>query len=503
MKRILFFFTSFLFLGILVQGQVQATDNKYLQEFEAKVTEFSLDNGFKFLVIERHQVPTASFVNFVDAGSVNEPAGNTGIAHLLEHMAFKGTPTIGTTNWEKEKPLLKKINKVYTEWLQAKSEHPLDQKDISNKRARFEKLQDKAQKYVKANEFSKIIERNGGTDLNAGTSKDYTIYFCSLPANRAELWFSLESDRLKNPVWREFYTEKQVIMEERRMRVESQPTGYLIEQLLAHSFIAHPYRHPVLGWKSDIIATTVSDLERFYQRYYIPRNITFAIAGDVDPMQIKKWAQTYFGQFESRSSQVKNITEEPKQEDERSFNISKFSQPYYIRAYHIPKQMDKDYPALKLLSQILSEGRTSRFYSQLVVKEEIASQIHAMTGFPGEKYPCLLVIFAVPYKDINLSSLAKEIDSVLDEVKEEGVTERELKRAQKNALADLIRGLDSNLGLAKSFSKAEVQMGDWRKVFTKIELLEKVTLADIKRVANKYLKSNNKTVGKIINHKQE
>jgi len=205
-----------------------------LDRFQDKVTRFTLDNGLTFLVAERHRAPVAGFVTFVDTGGVNEPKGHTGIAHFLEHMAFKGTPRIGVGNREAEKALLKKTDRAYAKWLAAKYRTTVysrqEQKEL---RKKFESLRNEANTYVNPNAYAKILERHGATQINAVTSKDFTMYFCSLPANRAKLWLSLESARLTRPVFRQFYTEKAVVLEERRKRVDSDPTGRMMEELLA------------------------------------------------------------------------------------------------------------------------------------------------------------------------------------------------------------------------------------------------------------------------------
>ncbi|MCF8039176.1 MAG: insulinase family protein, partial [Desulfohalobiaceae bacterium] len=342
MKKQLIFLCLLIVFGLCQQ----ATAGSYLETFEDEVTAFSLDNGLRFLVIERHQAPVASFVTFVNVGSVDEPRGNTGIAHLFEHLAFKGTPNIGTTNWEKEQKILEKIDAAYTKWLRAKYIQRADEAKLTALRDRFEELQKEAQQYVVPNAFPKIIERHGGTDLNAATGKDFTMYFCSLPSNKVELWFSLESDRLMQPVFREFYTEKEVVLEERRMRVDSDPTGRMIEELQALAYLAHPYRNPTIGWSTDIRATTRDDLRSFYQQYYRPQNLTVAVAGDVDPKRIEKLARTYFGAMAKREFNPRIITREPEQRGERKFVHIGPNQPMYIEAYHTVRQLHEDSPAL-------------------------------------------------------------------------------------------------------------------------------------------------------------
>ena len=470
-----------------------------LEDFEDKVTEFTLDNGMTFIVVERHAAPVASFVTFVNVGGANEPVGNTGIAHIFEHMAFKGTESIGTTNWDKEEPILRKMDQAYQDWLNEQYKPNPDSASLDSKWEEFENLQEKSKNYVKNNEFSQIIELNGGTGLNAYTNSDETAYFYSLPSNRAELWFSLESDRFKNPVFREFYTEKEVVREERRMRTESSPQGRLIEEFLAVAYTAHPYGRPVVGWNSDITATTMEDAREFYNTYYIPSNITIAISGDVDPKQIRKWAELYFGGIEGGKTAPPVTTIEPPQRGERTFEIIGEAQPFYLTGYHTVNKQHVDAEAMNLLSSILSNGRTSRLYKRLVEEDESALAVVAFNGFPGEKYESLFLTFTVPNRGVELSTIEQTINEEIQKVKDGAITQSELDRARTKARADLVRSLDNNSGLALSLAKNEAQMGDWRTLFTRLEKLENVTLEDLQRVAKTYLKKDNRTVGILKN----
>lgn len=474
-----------------------------LEDFEEKVTEFTLDNGLTFIVIERPIAPVASFVTYVDVGGANEPIGHTGIAHIFEHMAFKGTPYIGTTNWEEEQKILDKMDQTYQQWLSESYSASPDSAKLDELWSQFTDLQEEAGQYVVNNEFSQIIERNGGTGLNAGTGADLTIYFYNLPENRMELWFSLESDRFKNPVFREFYKEKEVVREERRMRTESQPVGRLIEEFLAVAYTAHPYGRPVVGWNSDITATTMEDAREFYDTYYVPSNITMAIAGDVDPDEVKQMAETYFGDLEAGPEAPPVYTKEPEQRGERRFTIQGQSQPFLLMGYHTVAQDHPDAKALQLLGSIISSGRTSRLYKRMVEEEQLALGVQAFNGFPGTKYKSMFLTFAVPNQGLGVDTLETVIHEEIQKVKDGAITQEELDRARTNARASLVRSLDSNSGLAQALASAEAQQGDWRKVFTDLQALNEVTLEDLQRVANTYFTRDNLTVGAIVTEEDE
>ncbi|HET6527199.1 MAG TPA: pitrilysin family protein [Balneolaceae bacterium] len=486
-------------LALLSLPFYQAGYAQSLQDFEEKVTEFTLDNGLTFIVVERPVAPVVSFVTYVNVGGVNEKAEHLGVAHIFEHMAFKGTEYIGTTNWQKEKKVLKKLDKTYQKWLAEKnSAHP-DSAKIDQLWSNFKKLQEEAVQYVETDEFSQIVSRNGGTGMNATTSSDYTMYFYSLPENRKELWFSLESARFKTPVFRRFYKEKNAVHEERRMRSESSPVGRLVEKFLTVAYPDHPYGRPVVGWHSTITATTIADAKAFFNTYYVPNNMTMAIAGDITAERAKELAKTYFGDIPTAPAPPPVNAEKPDQQEERRFAIHDQSQPFLLMGYHTVNAQHPDAKALELLGSVLASGRTSMLYKTLVDEKKIALGFQLLNGFPGDKYQSLFGLLGVPNRGVSVDSLETAIYEVIGKIKKGDIPQQALDRARTKARAGLIRGLDSNMGLARAFATAEAQTGDWRTIFTDLEELEKVTVDDLQRVANKYFTKSNRTVGVIIN----
>jgi len=486
-----------IFAGLLLSPAFLGAQD--LESFEERVTEFTLDNGLHLIVIERHEAPVASFYTHVNVGGVNEPVGQTGIAHIFEHMAFKGTHYIGTTDWEKEQKIIEQMDAAYQAWLQEKYSTNPDSAELAEKWTRFQELQEESKQYVVNNEFSQIIQKNGGTGLNASTGADFTNYFYSLPSNRAELWFNLEAGRFKNPVFREFYVEKEVVREERRMRTESSPVGRLVEEFLAVAYTAHPYGRPVVGWNSDITATTIEDAREFYETYYVPSNITIGIAGDVDPDRMKELAEMYFGDIPPASEPVPQVTTiEPEQRGERRFSIEGNSQPIMLIGYHGVSESHPDFEALDLLGNILSNGRTSRLYKKLVDEEKMALQVGAFNGFPGTRFQSMFLTLAVPNMDVSSDSLELAVYEEFEAAKEGSIAQEELDRARTNIRAGIIRGLANNMGLALNFASTHATKGDWRDVFEQLERYDAVTLDDLQRVANKYLVKDNRTVGQTV-----
>jgi predicted Zn-dependent peptidase len=475
-----------------------------LQEFEKKVTEFTLPNGLHFIMLERHEAPVVSFHTFVNAGSVDDPGGKTGLAHMFEHMAFKGTTTIGAKNYAEEKKALDAIEAVYD---QLDAERNLgfrsDPKKIQALEAGLKAAIDKAASYVDQNAYVRIIEENGGVGLNAETGEDSTNYFYSLPVNRMELWFLLESERLRSPVFREFYKERDVVREERRMRIESSPQGKLMEMLLATGFAAHPYRNLPGGWASDIESLRVGDARRFFRTYYVPFNITIGIAGDVNPATVKRLAEKYFSALPKAPPPPEIITVEPPQEGQRRAEVVSPSQPLLMIGYKRPDQRHKDDPVFDVLGGVLSSGRTGRLYKELVRDKKIALQAAASTYFPGSKYPSMFVLFALPSMGRSVEENEKACYDILERLKKERVDEETLGRVKTKIRASLLRSLDSNSGMAEQLTYYHVNYGNWRKMFTGLEDINEVTADDVQRVVREYFAPESRTVVYLVNPKLE
>ena len=483
-----------IFLGTITTDIVKS---QYYEEFEKKVTEFTLDNGLHFIIIERHDAPVASFYTQVNVGAIDEPIGNTGIAHIFEHLAFKGDYYVGTTNWEDEKKVIDKMDEVYKAWLYESYAPTPDTAFMAEKWDEFQALQNDAKQYVVNNEFSQIVDRNGGTGMNASTRWDFTDYFYSLPSNKAELWFALEAGRFMQPTYREFYVEKEVVREERRMRTESSPIGRLVEDFFAVAFSAHPYGRPIVGWNSDITASTIEDAQNFYEKYYVPSNITFGIAGDVDPDRMKELAEEYFGDMQGKGRIAPPVTTiEPEQRGERRVTIEGNSQPLMIVGYHTVAGNHPDYEPLIVLGRILSTGRTSILYKKLVEEEQLALQIQNVEGIPGTRNSGLFLSLMLPNSGVELDTLEHAVYAEFESIKEGSITQEQLDRVTTNLRAGIIRGLANNTGLASQFVNTHVASGSWKDVFNQLDRYNAVSLEDVQRVAAQYLIKKNRTVAR-------
>src|SRR5947209_9606943 len=463
--------------------------------FEKKIAVKKLANGLTVIVCERHEAPVFSFYTHIDAGSAQDPKGQTGMAHMFEHMAFKGTPTIGTTNYEAEKAALQKEEGLYIELQQERAKRVgADPKKIEELEKAFHDAEENADQYAKKNEFSEIVEGQGGQDLNAATGEDETSYFYSMPSNRLELWAYLESERFLHPVLREFYQERDVVYEERRMRTDSSPIGRMIEQFLATAYMAHPYRNPDVGWPSDLESLTRTDARQFFDKYYVASNMTIAVVGDVKPDQVFALAEKYFGRLPARPKPEDLHTIEPPQVDERNVIIPEPSQPIYLEGYHRGDYRDKDDAVYDAISDLLSEGRTSRLYRSLVRDKKIAATAVGFTDFPGVKYPSLFGFYAVPVPGHTPAELQTAFKEEVERIKTQDVNDAELEMVKTRAKANLIRGLGENSGLAAQLAIYQARYGDWRELFYNIDRLQKVTKEDIRRVANSTFTPTNRTV---------
>lgn len=469
-----------------------------LESFEQRTSTHMLDNGWTFVIVNRPVAPVFSYATFADVGGAQEVPGITGLAHMFEHMAFKGTPNIGTTDYEAEKAALEELEEAYHDLQAARTALNPDEEEIERLEAEFEAKQEEAAQYVVPNEFDEALSRQGGVGLNAFTNSDTTGYFFSLPSNRFELFAFLESERFRHPVFREFYKERDVVQEERRLRTESQPIGRLVEQFLATAFVAHPYKQPVVGYMSDLQSFTATDAQEFFEKYYGPGNLTTVIVGDVEAEEVLPIIETYFGRIPARADPEPLRTVEPPQIAEKIVIMEDPSQPVYVEGYHKPATTHPDQPVWDAIDDILSGGRASRLYRSLVEDKKIAAQVGSFSSFPGSKYPTMWIAFAIPSKDATNEECQAAIHEEIERLKTEPVTNEELERFKTKARADLIRGLRDNQGMAFQLVQFQTWYGDWREAFRYLDRIEAVTVEDIQRVASKTLVPSNRTVGMIV-----
>jgi len=516
-----------------------------LKSFEQKITTKVLPNGLTLIICERPDAPVFSYSTFIDAGDVNDPSGESGLAHMFEHLAFKGTSEIGTKDWAAEKVALAKVeaaNDAYeaerrkvigSDWgksqalTAAKAEFKLESKkaaggDLQNlpsaskaasdayqlKLARiighdpeaYRKLDtdldqaiDEAHKFVIPNQFTDVAERNGAEGLNAETALDETMYFWSMPENRLELWAWLESGRLADVQPREFYKERDVVNEERRMRTDSNPIGRLVEQFLATAYVAHNYGRSAIGWPSEVSQITATEAMDFHKKYYVGANIVVTVVGDVKASEALPMLEKYFSRIPAGTKPEEMTTIEPKQFAEKTLVIREQTQPFYLEGYHRPDYRDADSAVYDAISDILSNGRVSRLYRSLVRDQQIAAEAEGFSPFPGDKYPGLFAVYAVPLPGHTPTEMRDAIHKEIDKLKTADVTDDELQMFKTRTRAGLLHGLADNQGLANQLSFYQTRYGDWRELFKQLDRVDKVTKADIRRVANQIFVLSNRT----------
>jgi predicted Zn-dependent peptidase len=488
---------ALLFAGLVALWLVVPARGQDIASFENRVTVKVLDNGLTILVCERHEAPVFSFFTHVDVGADREYPGITGLAHMFEHMAFKGTDKIGTTNWPAEKEALARVETAYAAYdRERRREFARDEKKIAELEKSWKDAIAQADKYVVPHAFDTIVEENGGVGMNANTSSEETQYFYSFPANRLELWAYLESERFLHPVLREFYKERDVVHEERRLS-ESQPFGRLLEQFVGAAFIAHPYGRPVVGWPSDLESFSETDGENFYKKYYVPANMVVTLVGDVKASEVLPVVDKYFGRLPAGPKPEPLRTVEPPQNAERIVVLHETSQPIFIEGYHKPGARDKDDAVYDALQDLMSNGRTSRLYRSLVRDKKIAAFSGGFNGYPGAKYPNLFVFFAVSTPGHMPEEIRDAIHAEIERVKKEDIADDELQMIKTRAKADLIRKLGENQGLALELGTYQSLFGDWRELFRHVDEIATVSKADIRRVATATFVDNNRTIGMI------
>ncbi len=479
--------TALVLLGLVLAGSVQAAG------LDGRVVEHTFANGLTLLVVERHETPVVSAYITLGVGSVHETSETRGVAHLLEHMLFKGTKTLGTTDYAKEQPLLEEIEAVGSERDALRHAKNADPDRLATLEKRLAELQAEHQRYVVKEVYSNLYAENGGVGFNAFTSKDQTTYLVSLPSNKLELWALLESERMKNPVLREFYTERDVIHEERRRSYDTNPARRHYEVLMANAFTVHPYRNPIIGWHSDIANLSPQKTRDFLHKYYAPVNTVIGLVGDITAADAIALVGRYFGDIPPGTPVPAVTAAEPPQTGEKRIVEIFDAEPRLAIAFHKPTLPHKDDYVFDLIDQILGAGRTSRLYRALVEEQKLAASVSVYAA-PGARYPNLFVIDAIPRHPHTVEELEAAIYVELGRLKDELVGEAELTKARNRLVTDQLRMLRHNSGLARMLTSYQSLAGDWRYLVTFEAEIDRLTAEDVRTVARTYFVPANRTV---------
>jgi predicted Zn-dependent peptidase len=472
-----------------------------LENLEAGVRQFTLANGLTFIVVERHQAPVFSFETVVNAGSANDHLGTTGLAHMMEHMAFKGTAVVGTKDYAAEKPLLDREEAAWGALLgERRKGAAADTTRLARLAKEFGAAQEAAHAYVVSNGFQKVLESAGAQNWNAFTANDVTAYLYSLPSNRLELWALMEGGRMAHPVFREFYKERDVVYEERRMSVESSPLGRLFDEFIHAAFVAHPYGFGGIGFPSDLHTFSRTQGEEYFRSHYVAPNMTVCVVGDVTVDAVRKVAEQYFSDVPAGPMPPPIDTVEPEQTAERRVILEEQSQPIVLIGWHIPAATDPSTPAYRALADLLAGGNYSRLYKRLVKEAKVAVRVQGFTGEPGEKYPNLLGLLVVPATGRDPEKVERAVYDVLDEIRTKApFTADELAGYKVRRRAERVEAVEENANLAEALAMDQTLYGNWHEFFREQERVQSLTPADVLDAMTRALVRSNRTVGLIEN----
>lgn len=465
----------------------EETAARALQQLRKQVVEHTLDNGVRIIMYRRGSAPVFAGAVVVGVGGVNETPGQTGISHLLEHMAFKGTPQIGVRDAEREAVLLGEIERIEVRRSAGEQIPAADEE-------RLKRIYEELRKLWVSDEFTLEYDRHGAVGLNATTGKETTNYFVELPRQAFEFWCRMESERLLNPVMRQFYEERNVVMEERRMRFEDDPDNKLYEALLGVAFLQHPYRNPVIGYADDIRNLTATETAAFHKSYYVPGNIVISVVGEVDPDKDIEVLRRYFGRLPVGPAVDKPHITEPAQQGERRITLRADAAPALLIAYKKPPFPDADDPAISVMNEMLAGGPLSPLHTELVKKREMIAD-YGQWEDPGVVYPHLFAFKLTPKLPHSSEEVLHSFDEVISQFKSREITAERLAIARRRIGMEYLGHIRSNLSLALDFASSEVLFNSWDTSLEWYNQAMQVTLADVQRVASKYLEDSQRTVG--------
>jgi len=467
----------------------------------AELQEIRLENGLRIFVLERHHAPTFAAYYRFNVGSAFEPKGRSGIAHLLEHMMFKGTRDIGTLDAAQEARIMARQEALWSEkdaLLEARADPfaTFDEQRLAAIEAEIARLTEEHKRIIVKNEYDELLTRAGGARVNASTGNDVTNYYVSLPANQLEFWFQLERERLLNPVFREFYSERDVVAQERRQGVENNADGLAWEALDASVFRAHPYGIPVIGWSNDIERYDCDDARDYFRTFYSPGNCVMVLVGDVDAGRVEQLARKYFGDWQRQEVPQPRVTTEEPQRGERRTAIEFDAEPSLLMAWPAVREGHPDACALDLLARLLGGMASARLDRSLVQEQRMATRVFCSNE--SQRYGGKFVIGASLRQGHAPEELEAGILAAVAQVQTGGVAEIELERAKVATEVARVRRLDSNLRLAFTIGGAVGTSGSPEYLYQREERLMAVTVDDVARVAQEYLRPERLNVVTVV-----
>jgi predicted Zn-dependent peptidase len=489
---------GFFLICLAVIACSTGADAAPMEQLRDSVQEFTMDNGLRFLIVEKHDAPVFSYVTCVDAGGSCVVNNSTGIAHMLEHMVFKGTATVGTNNYRAEKKAMKRTDDIWSQVLAERNKGTFcDSTRLEALTTEFKELVDAEFEYAISNDFSKILDENGVRGVNAFTSAEHTCFFYQLPSNRLELWARLEGERLAKPVLREFYKEREVVANERRLTTDSSPTGRLYENFLGIAYKSHPYKASIIGHETDIANWHRSDIYDFLDKYFVPENMTICLVGDVTVEEVKKMAKKYFSKMRAGDDPADVVTREPWHKSERRVIAHEDANPVIFTGWQSPDALSPDFATMELMMEILGGGRSSRLYKRLVKDDQTAINAGAGVGIPGSKYLTQAMTFITCAADADPLVVEQAVYEEIERLITDGPTQAELDKVKAGYLANELRSMRSPSRLALALASADQLQKDWRYAFDHLAAIEAVTTDQIQAAAGEYLIQERRSVAMI------
>lgn len=463
------------------------------QQLADRVTTETLDNGMRLILVEQAAAPVISFHLAFDVGGIDEPDGLGGIAHMVEHMAFKGTRSIGSLDPEAEARALAAVE-VEALALQHVREAG-DADAVARAEARVAAARERAAALAETAPLDDLLGVAGAVGLNASTGYDSTQYVVSLPANRLELYARVYADVMAGPVFRAFYEERDVVREERRQRSEDDPQGVLFEAFLAEAFPEHPFGRPLIGSPEEIAGWTASEAEAFYRSFYAPDRAVLVVVGDVEPARDLPVLRRYFGAVPARETLRTRIPAAAPQRAERRVEVTFDAQPQLAVGWRKPTWPSRDAYALDLIEALLTQGRTSRLYQRLVLQDGSVLGVSGSSAFPGTRQDNLFLLYAQPRAPHGPDEVLAAIDDELARLARDGVDAEELAKVRNQVRAATVRSLTSNAGLASSLAFNELFAGGWERLIADLEIYESITAEELRDVAARTFTDERRTVG--------
>jgi len=464
----------------------------FAQDLASRVHSTTLDNGMRIILVEQHAAPVVSFDLMFDVGGVDEPPGLGGIAHMVEHMAFKGTETIGTDHPQRERQALTDVE-ILAYALNNARAHGDDA--LANRlQQEFMTARQNAHALASQAPLDDLFSVNGAVGLNASTGYDYTHYVVSLPANRLELYARVYADVMQNAVFRSFYAERDVVREERRQRSEDDPQGVLFEAFLGAAFKGGPYARPLIGSAQAIESYTATEAHAFYRSFYAPDRAVLVVVGDLDPQSAMATLTQYFGAVPDHTTLHTQFQAAAPQSAERRVTVHFKAQPQVVIGYHKPTYPSRDAYVLDLVDALLGQGRTSRLYKRLVVDDQVAASVSTSSAFPGTRLPNVFVIQALPRSPHTTADVEIDVYDELQKLATQPVSDRELQKVKNLVRSNTLRTWSSNAGLAQNLAYNELFAGGWEHLMGDLDTYDSVTATEIQDVARRIFTARNRTV---------